>query len=530
MSRSAELTHQSFRARHSGAYLLTIFVFIWLVVYAVFRVWTIWFSFSIDSRVTDRVIIVIFALAELFIVVHAIGYFTNLRRAIINYVRPRPFFPSQELPPVEVVVPARNEPYDILERTLFAIKNIDYPNISIKLLDDSNEPRLIASTKQVAHDVGIDYIRRKETGRGAKAGNINDFLKISDSAVPYLIIFDADYRPTRDFLKLVVAQMELDPKIGFIQTPQFYSDLHRSSISKSAQMLQSVFYEHIAEGKSTKDAMFMCGTNVILRKQALSEIGGFVENSITEDFATTIPILKHGWKGKYFNFATAFGDGPETIEDFFKQQYRWARGTLGAFFASLADLLSPRSGLSFWQRAESALSGSYYLTGIAQMVLILLPPIYIFWRTPVYFSQPMFYFVAYMPYFTFSTIFFVYALSSRRYNIADLIRSQSLQIMALPVYIRASIDTLLNRRSTFSVTPKAIHTQTTRRISIPWKHMPVQIAVYAFNGAAIIFGTTQLIVNSFDMSLLINVMWAVFHILLMQYFVYHVYYGSQAGQ
>src|SRR5437764_501255 len=98
------------------------------------------------------------------------------------------------------------------------------------------------------------------------------------------LVFDADQNPTPSFLKETVSLIERDPKIAFVQTPQFYSNMDVSHLAKAAAVQQSIFFENICQAKESVDAMFCCGTNFLMRKSALWEAGGFDETSITEDF------------------------------------------------------------------------------------------------------------------------------------------------------------------------------------------------------------------------------------------------------
>lgn len=144
----------------------------------------------------------------------------------------------------------------------------------------------------------------------------------------YLVIFDADMNPFPDFVEPLCEYLEKNPKVAFVQTPQYYSNFESNRVAKAAGLQQAIFYEYICEGKGLKDAMFCCGSNVMIRIEALLSVGGFNEVSVTEDFATSLLLHLNGWKSIYFNRVSAFGKGPEDLGSFFKQQFRWARGTL----------------------------------------------------------------------------------------------------------------------------------------------------------------------------------------------------------
>jgi cellulose synthase (UDP-forming) len=503
-------THNNVRGKLGQVIGVT--ALLWMFLYIIFRGWTVWYSFTIDGRIIDRVVIVLFALAELFIITHGMGYIANSIRAVRGYRREEVNFLDNKHPKVDVVIPSLAEPPEVLRRTIIAAQHMDYPNFEIILMDDSKEESDARATKAVADQLGVTYFRRPAPRRGAKAGNLNAYIK--KSKTKYFVVFDADHRPTRDFLKLLVPQMEQDDRLAFIQTPQFYSNLTHSVVSKAAQNVQSLFFETISEGKSVQNAMFICGTNVIVRTEVLKKFGGFTENFITEDFATSIKIYRDGLHGEYYNFVAAFGDGPETLGDYFKQQYRWAKGSIDVFFNHLRLLMLNSRMLTVRQNIEFLLSGSYYLMGFAWLTLIVVPPVYLLWSVPVYFAEPWFYFVAYVPYFVFSTLFYLQLLADRRYSYSDILKSQSLTIVTLPVFARAGIDSMLRRKSSFQVTRKGA---VAKRNVIPWRKMYVQFGLVLLNAVAIGVGLWRIGTVEEPVAIAINMFWAAFHIFMILY-------------
>ena len=138
--------------------------------------------------------------------------------------------------------------------------------------------------EELCRRIQVNLFRRR--WRGAKAGMINDFLEYSEGRPPegcrlhqfqtastpgsekYIAIFDADMNPLPDFAEWLVRIMEEDPKIAFVQTPQYYSNFEKNRVARAAGLQQVIFYEYVCEGKSAQDAMFCCGTNVMFRSRA----------------------------------------------------------------------------------------------------------------------------------------------------------------------------------------------------------------------------------------------------------------------
>ncbi|MDP3985552.1 MAG: glycosyltransferase family 2 protein [bacterium] len=486
--------------------------------YIIFRIFTVAFAYDQPTSFIERTVVVIFFIGEFFILAHAANYFTDIMIALWRYRRwPIVYGKGRQAQPfVRIGIPVRDEPILILRRTLMACRLLDYPNVEITVVDNSSTKKITAAIRALCKEQGVTHFLVPFPRHGAKAGALNEFIK--KTRARFIAVFDADFSPSRDFLKLTVPLLIEDQKIAFVQTPQFYSNLVSSVVSRASQVQQSIFYEHICEAKSIRNAMFMCGTNIVIRTKALRSIRGFREGSVTEDFDTSFALMSKGWHSRFYNYTTAFGYGPPSVLDYMRQQYRWARGTLGVFLEQAPSLWSPKNRLSFGQRIEYTMSGSYYFIGFAWLILIIMPLLYIFSSIPAYFTPAFLYVVVYLPYLLFSMGFFFYGFVSRRYFFRDWLIAQSLTMLAIPVYMRASIDAVLGRRAVFQVTGKEKSEN-----KIPWRALKAQIIMLAAHAAAIGYGLYRIINQPFDNSLVISFFWALVHFIILSSFFIAAY-------
>ncbi len=487
-------------------------------IYVIFRIITSFESIQISQSYITDVSIILFLLAEFFILIQSVGYFLNILRSITLYKRSEiSYHDDEKHPAVDILIPVHDEPEEVLLKTIVAAQHIDYENYRIVILDNSSKEDAMQRVKALCEDRNVDYFAVPFPRHGAKAGAINEYLKLLRA--PYIAVFDSDYRPSRDFLKLTVPQLETDSSLGFIQTPQFYGNLNEIAVSRAAQMQQSIFYEYICEGKSIQNAMIMCGTNLLIRTKALRSVGGFDESSVTEDFSTALSMIQKGWRTRYYNHTTAFGDGPRNLREFFRQQYRWGRGTLGKVLSLLPQLIFSKR-FTRAQSLEFILSGSYYLIGLVWMILLIMPIVYLLFDIPSYMSDPVFYLWAYTPYFLFSMVLFFQTLFIRHYVPLDWIKTQSLTLLTVPVYARAAIDAIFNRKATFQKTNKDASPD-----EIPWDELGVQIVLIVLSVAAIVKGSIRWIVAGrwIDLAIPINIFWCGFHLFLLVYFIFYVY-------
>lgn len=488
-----------------------------MTIYVLFRIGTVILSLSFYDNIFQYCVVVIFFLAELFIVTNGLFYFINIITSLTQYDRGmRYFLPLKKWPKVIVFIPMKNEPVEIIEKTFIACHFIDYPQHQTVIVDSSDDASHRAVVKKLAQQYGLTYFMTPFPRHGAKAGALNEAMKIHSAE--YFVLFDADYRPSRNALRMMVPLIHRDPKLAYVQTPQFYGNHEGAMISRVAQIQQSVFYEYISEAKSVHNAMFLCGTNMIIRKKALDMVGGWDESTITEDFSTSVKLMMLGWKNKYFNFIVAVGDGPLNLRQYFKQQYRWARGTFESYFTNFPGVWSWGGKMKFWQKVELSLSGFYFCVGLVWMILIIMPILYVFFRIPAYTSDPLLFTIAYLPYSILSFTFFAMTMSYRQVKISDLLKSQSLTILTLPVFIHALFDTILRRNAKFETV-----TKTGMNNEIPHDRLWFQYGLFIANILAVLYGLYTYPEAGNRPALASNIFWALFHSLFMLYFIISLY-------
>ncbi|MGM0439902.1 MAG: glycosyltransferase family 2 protein [Chlamydiota bacterium] len=432
----------------------------------------------------EKIAALLLLLAEAFIIIHGLGYFLEIANIIrkqdtlLPQTNQKP--PSNaSQPPVAVVVASYHEPLDIIKKTLKCCYNLTYSNKQLYLLDDTrydmnsgNAEELQQYKKdveQLCREIGVNLFRRH--WRGAKAGIINDFLDfINGSPKPgssclysinstpptpkYLTVFDADHTPFPFFLEPLISLIEPEDSFAFVQTPQYYTNFQHNKIALASGLQQAVFYEYICAGKSIKDAMFCCGTNVLFRIKALEDVRGFDEASVTEDFATSFKLHCKGWRSIYYPKPSAFGLGPEDLGSYFQQQNRWATGTITLLKQVFKTLIKTPRKLNFMQWWEYFLSSTHYLIGFIFLIFILAPITYIFFSIPLYLAENDIFLIFFAPYLVFTLLSFYVTLARRNYSPRDLLLGQFLLTVTFPIYIKASIAAFTGKKSSFVVTNK----------------------------------------------------------------------------
>lgn len=353
-------------------------------------------------------------------------------------------FDASLAPPVDVFITVAGEPLDIVEGTAIAARDMDYPNHKVYLLNDgyvakkSNWEETIALAKRL----GVGCITRTVPG-GAKAGNINNGL--AETSSPFVAVFDADHVPHEDFLKKTIGYFT-DPKMGFVQTPQYYKNADMNPVTRSSWEQQELFFGPICRGKNRLNAATMCGTNMVISRKALEQAGGMCTESIAEDFATGLFIHEKGWKSLYVPEVLAEGLAPEDFLSYTKQQFRWARGALDVIFRY--GLLF-RTGLSFQQKVQYMSSVTYFLSGAVVLMNVCLPLLFFYFGLIPVQINSMLLALVFIPYI-FLTIGVLSSTSNERFSF----RALSFSMSSFWIHIQALWSALSGQKATFSITAK----------------------------------------------------------------------------
>ncbi|KAA1426401.1 glycosyltransferase family 2 protein [Nocardioides antri] len=167
---------------------------------------------------------------------------------------------------VDVLITTYNEPVEMVTATARAALAIEWPHTTY-ILDDGARPEMRAA----AEAIGVGYLTRSDDWddrpRHAKAGNLNNALL--QTYGEFLLILDADQIPKPEILHRTLGWFQ-DPEMALVQTPQWFSNVSDSDPLGSQAPL---FYGPIQQGKDGWNAAFFCGSNAVIRREALMRLG-----------------------------------------------------------------------------------------------------------------------------------------------------------------------------------------------------------------------------------------------------------------
>ncbi|PZO38034.1 MAG: cellulose synthase [Pseudanabaena frigida] len=355
-------------------------------------------------------------------------------------------------------------------------------SVSDRLLDEHErlENEIRKKERESSALLRCRYIARtKIAGKPhhAKAGNINHAIFSGDTNGSFILTLDADHIPKPQFLKRVLPYFFSynqwtgkyeGNRIAFVQTPQdFYNLPEGDPYGHSAHL----FYGPIQQGKDGLNSAFYTGTNAVLRREALLNvglqyfsdaldkdatrifefdlIGGMSSSSITEDMNTAMRLHGAGWQSAYHNELLAEGLAPDDLVSTLKQRLRWAQGTIQVL---VQENPLTKAGLSFWQRLQYFQTMYSYFSGFFTLIFILCPIIFFFTGIIPVKAFGADFAIHFFPAFIINRITFLAATWG--IPAGELWRSEQYAIALFPLFIQAVWSVFSRTPLNFQVTSK----------------------------------------------------------------------------
>lgn len=299
---------------------------------------------------------------------------------------------------------------------------------------------------QICKTLLVKEIIRTTPG-GFKAGNINNGIKLVPTSSPFEtidVVLDADYIVKEEFLREIVKPF-IDKSVDFVQSPQWYYN-QTSWVAKAAAAHQMFFFDYVCPAKGHDNAIFLCGTNFAIRREALNSVAGLDTRFITEDYASSLKLHLIGKKGVYLPKVLARGLAPSTLKAYFTQQQRWSKGNLDVAKTYARELILGE--LSLKQKFHYLLSATYYFTGMRDLILILAPLFYLLTGMSLVKGGAMPYMLFfYIPFIAYSFIMYICMFKHP-------LKSLILDIACIPIFVDSFVSSMLGKNLRFIVTAK----------------------------------------------------------------------------
>uniref|UniRef100_A0A0D3GY10 glucomannan 4-beta-mannosyltransferase n=1 Tax=Oryza barthii TaxID=65489 RepID=A0A0D3GY10_9ORYZ len=236
----------------------------------------------------------------------------------------------------------------VYETSISHVCQIDWPRerMLVQVLDDSDDETcqmLIKAEVTKWSQRGVNIIYRHRLNRtGYKAGNLKSAMScdyVRD--YEFVAIFDADFQPNPDFLKLTVPHFKGNPELGLVQARWSFVNKDENLLTR-LQNINLCFHFEVEQQVNGVYLSFFGfnGTAGVWRIKALEDSGGWMERTTVEDMDIAVRAHLNGWKFIFLNDVKAYR----------KQQHRWHSGPMQLFRLCLPAVF--KSKISTWKKAN----------------------------------------------------------------------------------------------------------------------------------------------------------------------------------
>ena len=275
---------------------------------------------------------------------------------------------------VDVFLPSCGEPLAVLDNTFRYVSAMTWAGPrTVYVLDDSVREQV----HDLARQYDFRYVVRPNPGEMKKAGNLTYALGISEG--DFIAVIDADFAVRREFLYETMPYFS-DPKVGIVQTAQFFDVTNRSFsyIQRYAGALQEVFFRFIQPARDRYKAAICAGTNLVYRRAAVLDAGGFAQVPIGEDVHSGVKLWWAGYETRYLPLCLAKGVAPRDFASLANQQARWCRSSM----MLMVEKHFVEAPFDWKQRAAFWAAFLYYISSAALLLTGPFPTLAMVWFFP----------------------------------------------------------------------------------------------------------------------------------------------------
>jgi len=232
------------------------------------------------------------------------------------------------MPPVSILIPARNEE-KVIGALLSSLQELKFPfdKLEIIVINDGSKDKtgeIVLEKAQQDARIRLVNIPSEKSGQG-KGHALNTGLE--HAQYDTLAVYDADNRPEKESLSRLCAALNSDPELAAV-TGKFRAYNRKKNWLTRMINLETLAFQWIIQAGRWQfmRIAFISGTNFLIRRSVLQEIGNWNKQSLVEDSELTFRIYEKGYKVRFLPAAVTWEQEPETLKTWLRQRTRWARG------------------------------------------------------------------------------------------------------------------------------------------------------------------------------------------------------------
>ncbi|TXK72364.1 glycosyltransferase [Paenibacillus sp. N3.4] len=270
------------------------------------------------------------------------GYIYYLKTLKMNLDEPLNAYPF-----VSILIPAHNEE-KVIGQTVSALIALDYPRDKYEIIvinDNSSDQtgEILANIQRRVPDFNLNIITTDTvTGGKGKSNALN--IGFQKSKGELIAVYDADNTPERNALKYLVHALRRDDSLGAVIGKFRTRNRNKNMLTRFINIETLGFQWMVQAGRwQLFNLCTIPGTNFIVRKSIIEEMGGWDTKAIAEDTEISFRLYRLGYKIKYIPMSVTWEQEPETIPVWMRQRSRWVKGNVYVLVKNFKLLFSGES-------------------------------------------------------------------------------------------------------------------------------------------------------------------------------------------
>jgi len=306
-------------------------------------------------------------------------------------------------PYVSILVPAHNEEF-VIKETIDNLLAIDYEQFELIIIDDRSTDNTAKVLKLLSEQHGnFKYHIRDKKAFPGKSAVLNEILPETKGQV--ICIFDADARVNPDFLKKIIPYLA-DEDMGAVQARKVISNKDVNWLTR-CQDNEYALDTHFQVGRDAiKGAVELRGNGQLVKKEALLDVGGWNNFTLTDDLDISTRLHLKGWDIRLCPDVCVYEEGVLSFLPLLRQRRRWVEGSIRRYLDYFFDVLFSKD-ISFrvsvdmwayilefilpiWLVSEYCIQGIKLIKGVENNILVtlsIIPAIALFFLSTLLYSM-----------------------------------------------------------------------------------------------------------------------------------------------